>query len=61
MDVYTFVHSYVKQGEADAERNGGDYEKDDDAMEFLTCQEYYYNNNQVSFLCHETFASVLPS
>jgi len=46
MDVYTFVQSYVKQAEADAERNGGDYEKDDEAMDFLTCQEYYYNNNQ---------------
>jgi len=45
MDVYTFVHAYVKQGETDAENNGGDYEKDDEAMEFLTCQEYYYNNN----------------
>ena len=46
-DVYTFVHAYVKQAEKDAENNGGEYEVDDEAMEFLSCQEYYYNNNLV--------------
>ena len=50
-DVYTFVHAYVKQGERDAERNGGEYEVDDEAMEFLSCQEYYYNNNMVCEVC----------
>jgi len=36
--------------EKEYEAKGAEYEVDDDVFEYLECQQYYYNNNMVSFL-----------
>lgn len=43
--IATFVRAYTRQMQIDAERKGQEYEIDDEAAEFLQCQQYYYNNN----------------
>jgi len=43
--VQYFVKAYVKQKKQEAEQNGGEYEVDEDAMSYLYCQQYVYNNN----------------
>ena len=48
LPIESFVRAYVKQMTVEYERKGMDYEVDDEAMQFLQCQEYYYNNNMVS-------------
>jgi len=45
LSIASFVRSYVKQMQVEYERKGADYEVDEDAMEYLECQQYYYNNN----------------
>lgn len=48
-DLLTFVVSYAKQTRQDNEQNNGNgYEVDDEVLEYLQCQQYYYNNNMVS-------------
>ncbi len=48
-DITSFVVSYAKQQRQDNENNNGNgYEVDDEVLEYLTCQQYYYNNNMVS-------------
>lgn len=47
MDVDSFIRAYVRQLEQDYEAKGAEYEVDDEAMEYLQCQQYYYNNNMV--------------
>lgn len=45
-DITSFVVSYAKQQRQDNEANNGNgYEVDDEVLEYLTCQQYYYNNN----------------
>lgn len=45
-DIKTFIVSYAKQQQKDAENgNGNGYEVDEGVLEYLECQEYYYNNN----------------
>lgn len=44
-DLMTFIVAYAKQTRQDNEKNGNGYEVDDDVLEFLQCQQYYYNNN----------------
>ena len=49
LDLQSFVVAYAKQQRQDNENgNGNGYEVDDEVMEFLQCQQYYYNNNMVS-------------
>lgn len=49
LDLLSFVVAYAKQQRQDNENNNGNgYEVDDEVMEFLQCQQYYYNNNMVS-------------
>jgi len=45
MDVDSFIRAYVSQLEQDYLAKGAEYEVDDEAMEYLQCQQYYYNNN----------------
>lgn len=45
-DLLSFVVAYAKQTEQDNENgNGNGYDIDDEVMEYLQCQQYYYNNN----------------
>ncbi len=49
MDLLSFVVAFAKQSRQDNEvNNGNGYEVDDEVLEFLECQQYYYNNNMVS-------------
>lgn len=43
--VQYFVKAYVKQKMQEAEQNGGDYDVDQDALNYLMCQQFVYNNN----------------
>jgi hypothetical protein len=48
LGVDSFVRAYTRQMEVEYEAKGGEYEVDEDAMGYLQCQQYYYNNNLVS-------------
>lgn len=49
-DLLSFVVAYAKQTEQDNENgNGNGYDIDDEVMEYLQCQQYYYNNNMVRY------------
>ncbi len=50
MDVDYFVRAYVRQLQREYESKGQEYEVDGEAMEYLKCQQYYYNNNMVRCL-----------
>lgn len=45
LGVDSFVRAYTRQMEVEYEAKGGEYEVDEDAMGYLQCQQYYYNNN----------------
>lgn len=47
LDLETFIRGYSKQMKQEYEAKGQDYEVDNDAMAYLECQEYYYNNNRL--------------
>jgi hypothetical protein len=42
--VFYFMKAYTKQMRQDAEKYGGEYEVDDEALEMLQCTQQYYNN-----------------
>jgi len=44
MGIGSFVKAYTRQMEKEYEAKGAEYEVDDEALEFLECQQYYYNN-----------------
>jgi len=46
LDIPSFVRAYTRQMKQEYEAKGADYDVDDEAMEYLNCQAYYYNNNQ---------------
>ena len=50
MGIGSFVKAYTRQMEKEYEAKGAEYEVDDEALEFLECQQYYYNNQMVSFI-----------
>jgi len=43
--VQYYVKAYVKQMQREAEQAGADYEVDDEALGFLYCQQFQYNDN----------------
>lgn len=43
--VQYFVKAYVKQKMQEAEQMGGDYDVDEEALNYLICQQFQYNNN----------------
>jgi len=43
--VQYFVTAYVKQKQQEAEMSGGDYEVDEEAIGYLYCTQFVYNNN----------------
>ncbi len=53
IDIPSFVRAYTRQMKQEYEAKGADYDVDDEAMEYLNCQAYYYNNNQVCIHPHE--------
>ena len=42
-----FLRSYIKQMKKEYEAKGAEYEVEEEALEFLECQQYYYNNQMV--------------
>jgi len=43
LDVEDFVRAYTRQMQLEYEAKGGEYEVDEEAMEYFQCQQYYYN------------------
>lgn len=48
LDLESFIRAYTRQMKEEYEAKGADYDVDEDAMAYLECQQYYYNNNLVS-------------
>ncbi len=48
LDIGSFVRAYTRQMQNEYEAKGQDYEVDEESMNYLQCQQYYYNNNLVS-------------
>ena len=48
LDLESFIRAYTRQVKEEYEAKGADYDVDEDAMAYLECQQYYYNNNLVS-------------
>lgn len=47
--VQYFVKAYVKQKTQEAEISGAEYDVDEEALNYLYCTQFIYNNNYVSF------------
>lgn len=45
LDIGSFVRAYTRQMQNEYEAKGQDYEVDEESMNYLQCQQYYYNNN----------------
>jgi len=45
LDLESFIRAYTRQVKEEYEAKGADYDVDEDAMAYLECQQYYYNNN----------------
>ena len=42
-----FLRAYIKEMKKEYAAKGADYEVEEEALEFLECQQYYYNNQMV--------------